>query len=255
MVPGTPWGGLLALLLAIGLSGGGVARGQSPVIGGDPCELIEGLPGKDAPLRRVPALAGAFRHLARAGTDPKRNQRVHRDLAKALTRLLAQAARVFHPDDSPRRWSDAKRKRAQRYLRKHVLGRVPVLRVGRVGFEPQPGLRAALMASACWAGNRGAALRYGRGATAPDEGAARAFAATLLLVDGRAAEAIELVDGLDGDGFLASWVTAELASDPTVRFAAHARAKRRISSPAQERAIRAQEERWSRQPPEGGETP
>jgi hypothetical protein len=124
-----------------------------------------------------------------------------------------------------------------------VLTRTPVLRIGDVGFEPVPGLRAVLLYAACRGGDRESAIRWARRATADDEGAARAFGALLLLEAGRREEARELGPALTGDSFLVAFVQAELADDDDARRAAHAAARRRIGSASASEAIASQARR------------
>lgn len=228
--------------MALALLALSAPAGASPaLVAGDVCGLLEGLPAAEDPIRQAPAVRASFRSLDRAGSDPVRLGAVHAALVKALERLLAEAERVFHPSEVPfRKWKKAHQRRAQRYLDDYLMGPRPVLRVGVLGFEPTAGLRAALLWTACRSGDREAAITWGRRASAPDEGPARAFAALLLLDAARRDEAAELLPRLGGDSFLVSFIRAELDPDPAARRQQHASAGRR-------RATQAQHSAWQRQ--------
>ncbi|MGM0576975.1 MAG: hypothetical protein ACQEXJ_14720 [Myxococcota bacterium] len=244
----------LPLIVAALAAGAPDARAGTSRTGGDPCSLVERLPGPEAPLRKQAPFREAFRALERAGSDEERMAGAFDSFEEDLFGLLDRAKRVFAVPEGDD-WGDAERRRAQRFLRRHVLSRHPVLRIGDVGFEPHPGLRAALMWTACRGGKREAALRWGRRASTEDEGPARAFAALLLLEAGRDAEARELRPGLTGDSFLLSWVRAELADTPAERQRHHARADRRTTTHDQHQAVMAQRERLDLETPPstGGE--
>ncbi len=252
----------LALVVALAAIAPLPSLGQalaSELTGGDPCALIESLPEPTDPLRQAASVRRVFQALDRAGSDKRKLAKVHSALVVTLTGALDEATRVFHPKGVPsRKWGDKERRRARKYLEHWVSGPHPVLRVGEVGFEPVPGLRATLMYTACRSDRPEAALAYGRRATTADEGAARAFAALLLLEASRGPEATELVTELTGDTFLTAWVRAELsaqagAHDDYRRW--HATASRRIGTPAQAAAVDAQEHRHAQPATESVPTP
>ncbi len=234
---------VLASLLATLAVGPALA---APPAGGEPCALLEHLPGPKDPVRQLAPYRSAFVAMDRAGSDPKRLGRAHDALARALDRLLGEARRVFHPAGG--RAVDAKS--AQRFLTRHVLGRTPALRVGDEQLEPARPVQAALAWTACRGGRPEVALRWARRPLAAGEvGGLTPFAALLLLDAGRVDEARELLPALGDEGFLAAWVEAELTPDPQRRLAAHARAGRRISTPAQRDAWMAQKTRLEEQRP------
>jgi hypothetical protein len=105
-----------------------------------------------------------------------------------LAGLLGEAETVFRvargADGASKPYNDARRSKARAWLERWVIRPGAPLRVGEFGFEPAPGLRAALMLAACRGGDREAAIAYGRRARGDDEGQARAFAALLLLAGG-----------------------------------------------------------------------
>ena len=224
------------LLLALAAPAS-AAPAPTALTGGDPCTLIEGLPSASAPIRKAKAVKGAFRALDKAVKKPARFGDAHAQLAKAVAKALAESEGVFHPGVPFREWKKKHRDKAQKFMTKYVMGREPILRVGVVGFEPVPALRAAMMWAACRAGETEAAIRYGRRATAEDEGPARGFAALLLLATGRSEEAAELGPRVSGHGCLAAFVAAALTSDADERRRRLGDASRRVSTPAQQTAV------------------
>ncbi|MEZ4269301.1 MAG: hypothetical protein R3F39_23330 [Myxococcota bacterium] len=232
-----------ALLIAMGALGAPAELGPA-LVGGDPCALVEGVPGAKDPLRAGAKLRAGFGALAKAGADAKALLAAHRKLSRALATLLGESERVFRVagggDGDGARWQDGRRKKAKAWLGRWVMAVGAPLRIGELGFEPVPGLRAALMLTACRGGDREAAIRWGRRARAEDEGHARALAALLLLAEGREGEARELRDTLGDRGFLAPFVGAYLTDDAELSRRLSATAKRRVTTPAQEDAARAQ---------------
>jgi hypothetical protein len=209
---------------------------------GPACALIEGLPGLNAPLRKARALKAILKAIENPTTPPDQMKRRYVQLEKLIHDALTQATTVFH--DKPRsEWTAREQNKARRYLEKHVLGKHPLLQIGAVGFEPRPGLRAALMYAACRAGRHEDAIRWGRRASRREEAPARAFAALLLLEGGRKSEARELLDVIRGPSFLTAWIRAELNTDPDVRRRHRAAARRRVTTSAQQDAVAAQARR------------
>lgn len=243
----------MAALVSSGLCGAPLPGGAAVVddgavlVGGDPCALVEGVPGPKDPLRSVGRLRAGFGAMAKAGADARALMAAHRKLRATLAGLLGESERVFRvgvgADGAATPWQDARRKKARAWLERWVTAPGAPLRVGEFGFEPAPGLRAALMLTACRGGDREAAIRYGRRARGEDEGRARALAALLLLAAGRVDEAQELKGGLGEGGFLGPFVGAYLTDDPATQRRLAATAKRRVTTPAQEDAARAQGER------------
>ena len=204
--------------------------------------LIEGLPEAKAPLRKLRSVRSILRAIdnpkATAGEMGKR----FRQLESLIHDALDDSKRVFH--DVPRRdWVARDQKKARRYLEKHVLGKHPLLQIGTIGFEPRQGLRAAMMYAACRAGDFEGAIRWGRRASRREEAPARAFAALLLLDQGRQAEAKELLSAIRGPSYLTAWVRAELSDDPDERRRQRAIARRRVTTGAQQDAAAAQARR------------
>lgn len=236
---------LVIVLLALSAAGASDAVAHaSALTGGDPCALLEGLPDARDPLRTAGAVRRIFKSFERAGSDQRKLGKVHDALMSKLSGALDEATRVFHPKGvAPRKWGDKERARARAYLDKWAGGPRPILRVGDVGFEPVPGLRATLMYTACRSGRPDLAIAYGRRATNDDEGPARAFAALLQLESGNIEHARELLEGLAGDSFLVAWIQAEFAADAEAFRRTHATARRRTGTPAQAGAIDAQARR------------
>jgi len=230
---------LLALTLALLVAGTTTAKGATAV-DEDLCRVIEALPDAKDPASSSPAFRSSIRSLkadlrkTRTGKSLRATRaKSHLGaLERALVKTLKKAGKAFRLD-ADHRWSPARQATAKRFLGTHVLTRDASLRVGEFGFEPAPAIRALLLWSACWAGDRERVIRYGRGATRTDEGGARAMAALTLERAGRIEEARELLDRLDGEGFLVAWAAARLATDPDVRRRQDALARRRARTPWQ----------------------
>jgi hypothetical protein len=209
---------------------------------GSPCMLIEGLPGAKAPIRKVRSLRNILRTIDNPKAPPEEMGKRFKQLEALVHTALDKAKRVFH--DTPRRdWAERDQKRARRYLERHVLGKRPLLQLGTIGFEPRQGLRAAMMYSACRSGDTGGAIRWGRRASRREEAPARAFAALLLLDQGRQEEAKELLSSIRGPSYLTAWIRAELSDDPDERRRQRAVARRRVTTGAQQDASAAQARR------------
>lgn len=203
------------------------------------CALLEGVPAAADPARKLKPFAAAFTALDRAGRDPRRAKAAYDAFARPLARILAEAAKVFHPGGD----REVDPRRAQRYLARYVLGRDAVLRMGDEGFEPRPEIATAMTLAACRARAVDEALGASRGMSGGDNAPLRAFAALLLLDEGRADEARELLPDLGEESFLANWVRAELATDPEARLASHRLAGKHLVTPDQETALKAQKAR------------
>jgi hypothetical protein len=158
------------------------------LVGGDPCALVEGVPTSGDPLRKSPRSEGRVRGAGAGGGGGQGAGARSRQAAAALAGLLGEAETVFRvargADGASKPYNDARRSKARAWLERWVIRPGAPLRVGEFGFEPAPGLRAALMLAACRGGDREAAIAYGRRARGDDEGHARAFAALLLLAGG-----------------------------------------------------------------------
>jgi len=229
----------------------------SELIRGPVCALVEGLPGPKAPVRKVRSVSAILAVVDNPKTPPKQMARRYDQLDGLIRRALEEATRVFHAKPQ-HEWRSRDKTRARRYLEKFVLGIRPILQIGSVGFEPRPGLRAALQYAACRAGRPEEAIRWGRRASRPEEAPARAFAALLLQDAGRTDEARELLATIRGPSFLTAWIRAELHDDPDERRRQRASARRRVTTSAQQDAVTAQAERASREgvgarPRSGGE--
>lgn len=218
------------------------AHGPTQIV--DLCRMIEALPGAKDPIRKSSAFRSVIRGLngdLRATAEGKtlndeRAQRHVTALEKALSKTLRSAQKAFLLKEEER-WSRAHQSRAKKFLKSHVFTRAAPLRVGTYGFEPSPSLRAMLLWSACWAGDSRRVIDYGRGATHPDEGAARAMAALTLARVDRREEAKELLEQLDGEGFLVALAQAQLAEDKERRRRQRALAKRRATTRWQRAAL------------------
>jgi hypothetical protein len=224
--------------------------GAETITGGDPCDLVEALPGPKDPIRKRRELRQAFAALDRSGHNTARYKKAHTALLKPLLKALKEAADIFHAHQNPdakRKWKPKDQTRAQRFLKKYVQGGAPMLQIGMFGFEPQPSLRAALMWSACRAGDRKTAIALGRQATSKEEASARAYAALLLLTDGQSDQARELLGSMSGSSFLVAWLKAELKKKRGARQKAHSKAKRRGDNPVQKAALEAQSQRYGLQ--------
>lgn len=209
---------------------------------GSPCALIEGLPGPKSPIRRVRSVKKILAGIDNIKASPAQMDKRFVQLEQLVHDALAKAKRVFH--DTPRRdWTVRDQKKATRYLERNVLGKTPLLQIGTLGFEPQLELRAAMMYAACRAGRNEDAIRWGRRATRREEAPARAFAALLLLDEGRRGEAKELLSVIRGPSFLTAWIRAELVESPKERARQHASARRRVTTGAQQDAVAAQAQR------------
>lgn len=241
---GPRWRGWLALalvpcaLLAASARAGDEDPSPGALTNVSVCALLEGIPGPEDPVRKLAPFSAAFTALERADHDPRRARAAYDAFARPLAAILREAARVFHP-----RRGEVDPRRAQRYLARYVLGRDAVLRMGAEAFEPRPEIAAAMTLAACRARAVPEALAASRALTGPDNAALRAFAALLLLDQGRADEARELLGELGEEGFLANWVRAELTTDPEARLAAHRLAGRHLVSRDQETALKAQKAR------------
>jgi hypothetical protein len=235
--------GLYAPVHAQPLESASDENGQRAVIT-DLCRMIEALPGTKDPVRKSSAfrsvirgLSGDLQATAEGKTlNVKRARRHVAGLEKALSKTLRSAQKAFRLE-AEERWTRSNQGRAKTFLKKHVFTRAAPLRVGTHGFEPSPSLRAMLLWSACWAGDTGRMIAYGRGATHPDEGAARAVAALTLDRVERREEATELLDQLDGEGFLAALAQSHLADDKERRRKQRALAKRRATTRWQRAAL------------------
>jgi len=210
---------------------------RTPLGGLSACELLEGVPAAVDPIRQAEPFVRAFRLLDGAGRDEARNAAALSAFERAVTGLMREAQRVFHPP----RGRSVDHRQAQRFLSTRVLGKGAVLRVGLERFEVRVGIAAAMALAACRADDRPAAVRAARGTTAAEAGHLKAFAALLLLEDGRPEVASELTAELgDDDGFLAAFVRAELAPEGDARRALRALAARRVVNPDQAHALDAQ---------------
>jgi hypothetical protein len=214
----------------------------SDLTGGPVCELVEGIPGPNAPLRKARALKSILAAIGRPEATAIQMSKRFEQLETLVGKALEEASHVFH--DTPRRqWAAKHKARAARFLERYVLGKRPLLQIGAVGFEPRPGLRAVMMYAACKAERHVDAIRWGRRASRPEEAPARAFSALLLLDQGQVDVARELVGSLDGPSFLTAWVRGELSKDTAVRRRQRAAARRRATTPAQRSAVAAQARR------------
>ena len=215
--------------------GTGSAAPVVRLVGGDACQLIEGLPEPTDPVRKAKPFRKAFRVFEKAGLHRKKLRKAYAAFDKTLDKLLQKARAVFDPVGGP-----VARKPAARFLEQYVLTKRPALQIGPERFEPVAGVRAAFVFSACMSGNRDAAIAIARRARGKDEARMTAWAALLLLEADRRAEATELLQRFESRGFLAPWVRAELATDAEKRQLAHRAAAARAVTPAQQAAVQSQ---------------
>ncbi len=173
------------------------------------CNLLEGVPGKDHPIRKTPALRNAFTLYAKAKQDAAANGRAFDAFLKVVSQAEKDAAVTFAKKDAITGKETFKPERARRFLEAWVFGPNAPLRVGDEGFEPRAELAAVMVHAACFAGRREEGIALARRLTGSEAGSIRAFAALLLLEAGRSEEAREI--GLEGVGFVGAFVKAELA--------------------------------------------
>jgi len=223
----------------------GEVEARRPLAGLSPCALLEGLPGPKDPIRRQRAVSAAFRALDRA-RSPKAFGKAHAAFVRVMAPLFDKAAQIFHPAGED---AEVEPKRAQRFLSRYAFGQDALLRIGDEAFEPRPEIAAALALSACRAGDHDAAIAVGRSVGGSDTAPLRAFSALLLLEAGRREEAAELLPSLGDEGFLAPWVSAELAPDADTRRRLHGLAARRVVTPDQQVALREQARRMAEETP------
>ena len=226
----------LSYLLVLALGSVTPAWGTPAPLDFNPCALLEGVPGPKHPIRKERAFKKAFRAYNRAKDQPEQYHRAHQLFRKRLTKILDASKKIFHPAKG-----SVKKTSAQRFLKRYVLNRNPVLRIGNWGFEPQPTIRAALIHSACMAGDKAHALAYARDAAHPDDHIFRSFAALLLFTDHREEDAVDWLPTEPPRGFLEAWVVAALHPLPSQRKAALQQARRQASTRSQRRAIAALE--------------
>lgn len=215
------------------------------------CALVEGVPGAAHPLRKHPSLRALLGALEGAGQDRKKNARALERIDKLIVPLLNEAEKVFARPTPTRdgELSEFKPQPARAFLERWVFAPNAPLRIGRDRLEPVPELASAMMLAACRADLRARAVAIGRSLSGDEGRAQRAFAALLLIEDGRVAEARELAWDLGEEGFIAPFVLAELASDPEDRERLHLIAGRHLQTPDQETAWRTQARRFAQESP------
>lgn len=210
------------------------------------CALIEGVPGAAHPLRRHVALKAWFSTLERAGADRARNAAAFARIGKLLEPVYREAEKVFaRPATKDGAAPDFKPQPARAFLERWVFAANAPLRLGRDRFEPTVGLASAMMLAGCRGGDRAGVVALGRRLSGPEAAAQRAFAALLMIEDGRRDEALELLPELGEEGFVAPFVAAELATDATQRARLHEVARRHIQTPDQETAWQTQDRRFA----------
>lgn len=208
------------------------------------CALVEGVPGPSHPLRMQPSLRPLFTALDGAANDRKKNQRVLERIEALLRPLYVEAERAFaRPPLKDGVAPEFKPQAARTFLERWVFAPNAPLRIGRDRFEPATGLASAMMLAACRADLRPAAIVIGRSLSGPEAQALRAFTALLLLESDRRDEALELLPELGDEGFLAPFVAAELATDPSERGRLHVLAGRHVQTPDQQSAWQTQARR------------
>lgn len=210
------------------------------------CALVEGVPGASHPLRRHVALKPWFASLDRAGADRVKNAAAYARIEKLLEPVYREAEKVFaRPPKKDGATPDFKPQPARAFLERWVFVANAPLRLGRDSVEPAVGLAAAMMLAACRGGDHAAVVALGRRLSGPEAAAQRAFAALLLLEDGRRDEALELLPELGEDGFVAPYVAAELTEDAAERARLHELARRHVQTPDQETAWQTQDRRFA----------
>lgn len=245
-------GAAVLTLLCCALSAGYASPATATPLGdGAACALIEGVPGRAHPLRKHPALRALLAAVDGAGRDRKKNARALERIDKLLVPVYAEAERLFSRPVPTRDGAvpEFRHTPARAFLERWVLAPNAPLRVGRDRFEPAPELASAMMLAACRSDQRARAIAIGRGASGAEARAQRAFAALLLLGEGRLDEARELTWDVGEEGFLAPFVQAELAVDPDARERLHALAGRHLQTPEQEAAWHDQARRFALEAP------
>ncbi len=203
----------------------------------DVCALTESLPAAKDPAALAPPFKRAFVALASTPPHQKKMAKLHKRFARPATKLLRQAMTLFLPSRAER--SQAK---IRRFLKRHVFHPTPSLIVDGDGFDLTPAVRAALAYTACRAGDLDRAIRHARRPRLKPA-ALIAYAAALLIRQGKREVAAELVPALDGRGFLAPWVLAELAAKAADRDRYHRVASNRALTSVQREAV-ARQVRW-----------
>ena len=151
---------------------------------------------------------------------------------------MERAQATFHPARGR-----VRRRAAQAFLRRYVLGPGAPLRIADETLAPRRSVGVATVWAACRAGRLGDALALAR-VRARDTPSLASFAALLLASRGQRGQAAALIPRMGDEGFLSAWVEAELAASPQARRAAHGRARRRVTTPAQAAATAAQARRY-----------
>lgn len=201
------------------------------------CGLVERLPDKANPIMKAREFGPLLGRVVGAKT-PTAHGKLHAQMARKVAAIAKKARRVFHPGPDKK----VNKGKARRFLERYVHGKRAPMRVGEVLFEPRPPIRAALVYTACRAGDLDATLRWARNDGGADT-RATAFAAWLLVRLGRVEEARELAPRLPDEGVLGPLVKAELAADEGEAQKHHAIAARRATTEAQRLAVQDQKRR------------
>ena len=208
-------------------------------LGGEICGLVEGLPSKSDPIRRVKAYKSGFRELERSKGALKKLSKARRLLEKESLTLLKQARDVFRE-----RNDTIKRRAVRRFLDRHVYSKPPSLVLKDEGFELPASVSTTLAWLRCREGHWKEAIAYARPAHL-EPSSLVAFAALILIDKGRMEEASELQPAMTDEGFLSPFVKVELSADKQEKIRYHRMAKLRATNQAQHDAVAIQQRRHS----------
>jgi len=167
------------------------------MFGEDPCQLIENIPGKTAPIRRVRDYRQAYKAIDKAKGAVKKLSKARKILEKSAASLLSKARQAFQEKNET-----IKHQVVRRFLDKYVYRKVPALLLRDEGFELPAAVSTTLAWLHCREGHWEQAISHARPSHL-SPGPLVAFAATLLVDRGRTKEAIELIPKLGEQGFLA----------------------------------------------------
>ena len=222
-----------ALLVTLSL----LSTPSPSALGGEICGLVEGLPNKADPIRRVKAYKTGFRALERSKGQLKKMSKARRLLEQGSLALLKEARDVFRE-----RNDSFKRPAVRRFLDRHVYNKPPSLVLKDEGFALPAPVSTTLAWLQCREGHWKEAINHARPAHL-EPSSLVAFAALMLIDQGRMAEAIELQPAMTEEGFLSPFVKVELSTDKQEKIRYHRMAKLRATNRAQHDAVVAQQRR------------
>ena len=203
-----------------------------PAASMDVCALVETLPAPSDPFAQAPPFKKAFTELSKAGRSRRAHKRLHQAFEREGNRLLRRARTLFHPKSGK-----PKRALIQRFLKRYVYHENPSLIIEGDGFDLTPAVRSALAYTACRLGRMNVAVKHARRPSLTPA-ALVAYAATLLMQQGREPEARELRPHIDQRGFLGPWVIGMLTQKKSLRRQQIERLSGRARHPVHQEALR-----------------